>query len=272
MGTLAKTIGRLAAGSLESESANILKRGSANKRGLSLGLDTTLRTSHDMKIFGLGTAASMANHARYHRFTGSMFQIYQAMEHGLDNSESAAVRRVWDKLGADLRRAPALRLDLEEASQLMDKNSSGAEDILPITKATKAYVDAIESAAQGDNANGSGRLLGHLYCRYFADLFGGQALSGPYRWALGLGDESPRHFDFGDFGADRRNVRVLVTLLLCLQLCLPALCSYICVWNREIGSSGSLILSLDSRVCCTTSSYIGNPASHHRMHYSHSHQ
>lgn len=41
--------------------------------------------------------------------------------------------------------------------------------------------------------------------RYFADLFGGQALAGPYRWALGLGAQSPRHYDFGEFGAQRRD-------------------------------------------------------------------
>ena len=39
----------------------------------------------------------------------------------------------------------------------------------------------------------------------FADLFGGQALAGPYRWALGLGPTSPQHYDFGDFGAQRRS-------------------------------------------------------------------
>ena len=43
-----------------------------------------------------------------------------------------------------------------------------------------------------------------LYCRYFADLFGGQALAAPYRWALGLGASSPLHYDFGEFGKERR--------------------------------------------------------------------
>ena len=40
--------------------------------------------------------------------------------------------------------------------------------------------------------------------RYFADLFGGQALAAPYRWALALPADSPRHYDFGAFGANRR--------------------------------------------------------------------
>ena len=39
----------------------------------------------------------------------------------------------------------------------------------------------------------------------FADLFGGQALAGPYRWALGAwAAASPRHYDFGEFGRERR--------------------------------------------------------------------
>merc|ERR1712032_87031 len=36
------------------------------------------------------------------------------------------------------------------------------------------------------------------------DLFGGQALGGPYRWALGLSADSPRHYDFGLLGSQRR--------------------------------------------------------------------
>ena len=47
-------------------------------------------------------------------------------------------------------------------------------------------------------------LVGHLYTRYFADLFGGQALALPTRLALRLGEESPRHYDFGNFGRERR--------------------------------------------------------------------
>ena len=30
------------------------------------------------------------------------------------------------------------------------------------------------------------------------------SLAGPYRWALDLGSDSPRHYDFGEFGARRR--------------------------------------------------------------------
>ena len=43
-------------------------------------------------------------------------------------------------------------------------------------------------------------------CRYFADLFGGQALAAPTRYALAPAvlPGTPRHYDFGAFGANRR--------------------------------------------------------------------
>ena len=40
----------------------------ANKEGLSLLLDGTLKAGHDMKTFGLGTAASLSSVERYARF------------------------------------------------------------------------------------------------------------------------------------------------------------------------------------------------------------
>ena len=202
MGTLAKRIGQLAARSVESESSNIIKTISANKSGLSKALDTTLRTSHDMKVFGLGTAASMASLPRYARFTASMHAVYGAMETSMDQSQSPAVAHTWGKFSGDLRRAGALQADLNEATALM--GHTPADSVISPSEATSAYVAAIEAAARSDDETGGARLLGHLYCRYFADLFGGQALAGPYRWALNLGAASPRHYDFGDFGKERR--------------------------------------------------------------------
>merc|ERR1712032_1202481 len=86
MGSLAKMLGQLSRMSLETESANILKNGKANKApgSLSLALDGTLKKGHDMKAFGLGTLASMANRERYQRFTESMYHAYSAMERELD--------------------------------------------------------------------------------------------------------------------------------------------------------------------------------------------
>lgn len=196
MGTFAKRLGQLAAGSLESDSANILKSGAANKKGLSKALDATLRTSHDMRVFGLGTMASMASHKRYARFTSSMHAVYASMETGLDASKPGSpTRLVWDRFGEQLRRADALKADLEEV---------GAGPCARPSPATVQYVAALEAAAAEDANGESARLLGHFYCRYFADLFGGQALAGPYRWAMRLGPDSPRHYDFGEFGRHRR--------------------------------------------------------------------
>ena len=205
MGTFAKRLGQLAARSLESESSQILRSGAANKRGLSLALDGTLRKSHDMKVFGLGTLASLSSRERYSRFTASMHAVYSAMEGRLDASKSAPTQRLWSRFGQQLRRAEALASDLDEAI--------GAESAarVAVTPATASYVAAIGSAADDDDANDGARLVGHLYCRYFADLFGGQALAAPTRLALGLGPNSPRHytFDFGEFGGRRALIEAL---------------------------------------------------------------
>lgn len=74
MGSFAKRLGQIMAKSVETESANILKTGRANKLegSLSLALDGTLKRGHDMKVFGLGTVASMASTPRYARFTASV--------------------------------------------------------------------------------------------------------------------------------------------------------------------------------------------------------
>ena len=206
MGTFAKRLGQLAARSLESESSQILRSGAANKRGLSLALDGTLRKSHDMKVFGLGTLASLSSRERYSRFTASMHAVYSAMEGRLDASKSAPTQRLWSRFGPQLRRAEALAADLDEAIGRL-----GAESAVAVTPATASYVAAIGSAADDDDANDGARLVGHLYCRYFADLFGGQALAAPTRLALGLGPHSPRHytFDFGEFGGRRALIEAL---------------------------------------------------------------
>ena len=203
MGTFAKRLGQLAARSLESESSQILRSGAANKRGLSLALDGTLRKSHDMKVFGLGTLASLSSRERYSRFTASMHAVYSAMEGRLDASKSAPTQRLWSRFGPQLRRAEALAADLDEAI--------GAESAVAVTPATASYVAPIVSAADDDDANDGARLVGHLYCRYFADLFGGLALAAPTRLALGLGPQSPRHytFDFGEFGGRRALIEAL---------------------------------------------------------------
>merc|ERR1719440_2718001 len=144
----------------------------------------------------------MASLPRYSRFTASMHAIYSSMESRMDQSTSPAVKHTWGKFADSLRRADSLQADLDEAHAMMKASGTGAD--ISLSPATCHYVEAVEAAAKSDDETGGARLLGHLYCRYFADLFGGQALAGPYRWALGLGDTSPRHYDFGDFGQARR--------------------------------------------------------------------
>jgi heme oxygenase len=165
-----------------------------------------------MRVFGLGTAAALASRERYGRFTCSMHAVYLTMERSLDECQSPAVRQLWKEHGDSLRRAEALKADLDEVGQFPCVPGNGHQDdglyfdngIGDMSEATESYLQAIHDAALDDDANGGGRLIGHVYCRYFADLFGGQALAKPTRWALNLGPNSPRHYDFGAFGADRR--------------------------------------------------------------------
>ena len=200
MGTLTKRLGQLAARSLESESSNILKTARANKvpGSLALALDQTLRKGHDMRTFGLGTAASIASRARYSRFTTSMHAIYTAMEEEFDSASpeaSPVVHALWQRHGDTLRRSSALRQDLEDVLE-----EPGETDMwgvaLDISPATRRYVTGIQEAGADDRERGGARMLGHLYCRYFADLFGGSVLAAPTRAALTLPADTPRHYSF----------------------------------------------------------------------------
>lgn len=193
MGSFAKRLGQVAARSLESESSQIHRTAAANKvpGSLSLALDGTLKRGHDMRVFGLGTAASLANRQRYARFTGSMLSVYSAMEEELDSccSTQTAVATVWARHGTILRRSASLRADLADVVEDVEKATA------QISPATASYISGIRAAAASDRAGGA-RLLGHVYCRYFADLFGGQALAGPTRAALALKPGTPRHYMF----------------------------------------------------------------------------
>ena len=103
---------RLAAPATSNSSRGILQASVENKTGLSRMLDSTLREGHDMKTFGLGTAASLASVERYARFTAAMYHVYTAMESSLDAAKSPAVAPFWSSFGGDLRRSDALALDL----------------------------------------------------------------------------------------------------------------------------------------------------------------
>ena len=210
MGSFAKAVAqlgnvasaRLAAPAAGHSSRGILQTSRANKTGLSLLLDQTLKSGHDMKTFGLGTAASLSSVDRYARFTAGMVQVYGTMERSLDASSSPATLPLWKRFGDALRREPSLVLDLADVATTEH----------PVTPATLAYCAAIEAAAAADDADGGGRMIGHVYCRYFADLFGGQALAAPTRYALAPAvlPGTPRHYEFGAFGANRReNIEAL---------------------------------------------------------------
>ena len=66
MGTLAKRLGQLAARGVESDSARILKTGTANKVPGSLAqlLDGTLRQGHDMKVIDVQTENAVLSFPR----------------------------------------------------------------------------------------------------------------------------------------------------------------------------------------------------------------
>lgn len=196
MGSLAKYVGRFMARSLESESARILRVSAANKEGLSLKLDGTLGKGHDMAVFGLGTLATWSSLERYRESTAALGRVYEVMEEELDccaeaGSSSAAV---WDAHAEVLRRAPRYAQDLG------DLGAGGGEG----SPALDAYIAKLRAAGEGDRRDGGGRLLGHLYVRYLADLMGGQVLGRPTRIALGVERPVPRHLEFAFPGGGGR--------------------------------------------------------------------
>jgi heme oxygenase len=194
MSTVAKLLGRLSRKLPESESSNIMKTSKGNKipGSLSLALDQTLKQGHDMRAFGLGTLASMATLERYKRFTSSMHHVYSTMEDELDKTETEALE-LWKRHGEVLRRSDALYHDLQDVTT-SDELAIMLQQ--PPTPSTQNYVTAIREAGESDRENQGASLIGHLYCRYFADLFGGSVLASPYNMALGLDSNTPRHYNF----------------------------------------------------------------------------
>jgi heme oxygenase len=204
MGSLAKALGQarsaLSLKSLESESASLFKGLQANKvpGSLSSVLDGTLKDGHDMKVFGLGTLAGMQSRERYQQFLTNMHVVYRAMEVELDVTsdlivKTDAIRSVWQKHGQRLRRKARLEQDLQELQDLLAVD--GSENAPQVSPKTIDYVERIRKAGELDRETGGGLLLGHLYCRYFADLFGGQMLGRPFQLALQL-PVLPRHLVF----------------------------------------------------------------------------
>merc|ERR1719491_866025 len=162
-----------------------------------------------MKVFGMGTLASMASRERYLRFTHAMYGVYSTMEEELDRcsvelpptpptlnsndnaSTNTAIAHFWNRHSEILRRADKLKSDILDISP-QETLSLSSE----YSTATEEYRNALRDAGTKDREDGGGRLLGHAYTRYLADLMGGQVLGTPTRLALGLKEGTPRQYLF----------------------------------------------------------------------------
>ena len=176
-----------------------------------------------MRVFGMGTLASMANRERYVRFTSALYGVYSTMERELDecceevkkqqggervgnHTSTSAVASFWSKHSTTLRRAYHLKKDVVDACRLMDTSSQrrscgqlpelDKDDDSIYSPATIDYMNAIREAGRNDREKGTGRLLGHAYTRYLADLMGGSVLGTPTRVALRLDEGMPTQYSF----------------------------------------------------------------------------
>ena len=218
-------------------SSSIMSESKANKvpNSLSNTLDSTLKEGHDVKSFGLGTLATMANMDRYAKFLTSLHAVYDTMERAFDEfPDDAVVGRCWSSRGGVLRREGKIRKDLAQAG-IAAPRSWAEEDLAFLSGATRNYVRRIEDAKVADGKDGGGRLLGHLYCRYFADLFGGQALKTPTKLALAL-EPAPTMYDF-EFG-DGGRAEYIESLYEALN-----------VAGEELGEGGRAAVKVEALEC-----------------------
>merc|ERR1711865_872437 len=177
MGVPTTTIG------MQSNSATIFRASKANKHGLAKMLDSTLRNNHDLRVFGWGFLVEVSSKRAYTRFIGQRYHYYSAMEQRFDEA-TGPMSRLWPLVGNQLRQQPCLVQDLATVD-------ADEKTLPPPTSATEAYIASINAASEQ-------ALLGHFYCRYFADLFGGSLLGTPTRLALSL----PREVQFYKFGPE----------------------------------------------------------------------
>merc|ERR1740130_2310759 len=104
-----------------------------------------------MKVFGLGTLASMASRERYLRFTHAMYGVYSAMEEELDrcsvvelpptpnsndhaSANNIAIAHFWNRHSEILRRADKLKSDILDISPQQDTVSSLSSEYTPATE------------------------------------------------------------------------------------------------------------------------------------------
>jgi heme oxygenase len=139
-----------------------------------------------MKSFGAGFVRSCASIEEYKHFVTSHYHFYSALEHGFaEQADGQPMHAIWTAF-PDLFGAPKkLAKDLEAVG--FDVTDA------PRSSATNKYIDAIREASCVHDGVG---LVGHFYCRYFADLFGGSMLGKPTNLALNLPEESPSFYRF----------------------------------------------------------------------------
>jgi heme oxygenase len=180
-----------------SSGGSIFKQSSANKSGLSFALDSTMRSgAHDMGVFGTGTLCALTSKRELLTFLRAHHAFYAAMEQHLDAAQTRS-GDVWRLFANDLRRAPALQKDILSLGGSMQPAYS--------SEGTRAYESRLLYAATEEaQPSAPPLLLGHLYTRYLADLFGGSMLGAPARFALGL-PNTPHFYQHSDaVSCDRR--------------------------------------------------------------------
>ena len=140
--------------------------------------------AHDLRgVFGSGTLRGFATRGSLCGFLRAHLFVYDALEDALDGARGPTAD-AWQPLAPLLKRTQALRADVELL---------GGDVGVP-SPATAAYVDAVRRAAEVEAEPGAPPLLlGHLYTRFLADLFGGSLLGWPTKLALGL-DAVPAYY------------------------------------------------------------------------------
>lgn len=145
-------------------------------------LDTTLRNSHDLRVFGVGAFAEFASIPTYQHYALQRYHFYRAMEERFDSTSTGNISKLWSRFEVDLRQVPCLREDLK----VLGVDEPGS---LPAANSTLAYVDAINAADENT-------LIAHFYVRYLADLFGGSLLGKPT--SLSLDIPEPTFYRFSE--------------------------------------------------------------------------
>jgi len=89
---------------------------------LSYTLDATLKEGHDMRVFGLGTMATLSDVHRFREMTASLHAIYTAMEGAMGSQPTGSVvGEVWGEYGGVLRRGERMGRDLADVGEAVPR-------------------------------------------------------------------------------------------------------------------------------------------------------